>query len=126
VTQLRRDVLILNDVHIGVNRVAGASPVTAYALRQRVLKEFESTLMAHPDNDVVINGDLFDAYDIAMGDAFACYMALVQWLEQHDVTDTGAPQLVLARAITTSRRTRRACRCSTSCRASSWPRTRSA
>lgn len=88
---MKRAKLILNDVHIGVNRVAGATPGTAAALRARVFGELANRMMAHLDKDVVINGDLFDAYDILAGDALAFYNLACAWLSQ------GAGNLTLGR-----------------------------
>jgi metallophosphoesterase superfamily enzyme len=72
--------LVINDTHVGVSRVAGATPATAAALRKRILNNLRVLLLAHPDKDIIVNGDLFDAFDIPMGDALELYHAVCEWI----------------------------------------------
>ncbi|MFI3186045.1 MAG: hypothetical protein QX198_08705 [Methylococcaceae bacterium] len=68
---------ILNDVHIGVERVSGTTIESRYALRQHILSKFESLL---PENDLMILGDLFDSYEIPIADLLYTYNVFRVWL----------------------------------------------
>lgn len=94
-----RDKLNLNDLHIGATRVAGTTPQTAMDLRLSLLGKVRDLLMAHTDKDVLINGDLFDKYNVAMGDALAMYEICCDWLEDSYIGALGSdqPELVIGR-----------------------------
>lgn len=68
---------ILNDVHIGVERVSGTTIESRYALRQHTLVKFGMLL---PDNDLMILGDLFDSYEVPISDLLSAYNLLREWL----------------------------------------------
>lgn len=70
--------IILNDVHIGVARTGGATPQTGMQLRSDLLDKFQAVVMDPQflNHDLIINGDLFDAYDIPPGDALRTYQIL--------------------------------------------------
>lgn len=56
--------IILNDLHISVNRVSGTTPQSREDLRNYVFAEFDRLLdTTDNDNDLVILGDLFDSFD---------------------------------------------------------------
>lgn len=76
--------LILNDLHIGVSRVAGATPQTAMQLRGWVLQQTEALMFSHADKDIIFNGDIFDAYDVALGDVLRFYVLCRNWLAASD------------------------------------------
>lgn len=71
---------VFNDVHIGVTRSAGTTPTSAYALRQQIIQRFGELVASILDADLLINGDLFDEYQIPMHDMFKTYMILSNWL----------------------------------------------
>lgn len=78
--------MILNDIHIGAIRSAGTTPASALALRKYALDSF-SSLLDHINEDLVILGDLFDTYSIAMTDLLTTYQTLTRWLEKgHNLT----------------------------------------
>lgn len=58
---------ILNDLHIGAQRAAGTTPLTAWQLRQYLLEEFEKLVERVP-GPLLILGDLFDTGHIPMAD----------------------------------------------------------
>lgn len=71
---------VINDCHIGVIRSAGTTPITASALRQYALQQFEQLLMYSEGHDLLVNGDLFDTDHIPYSDLLATYTLLAQWL----------------------------------------------
>ena len=78
--------IAINDIHIGAIRSAGTTPASALALRQYALASF-SSLLDHINEDLVILGDLFDTYSIAMTDLLTTYQTLTRWLEKgHNLT----------------------------------------
>jgi metallophosphoesterase superfamily enzyme len=72
---------ILNDLHIGAQRAAGTTPLTAWQLRQYLLEEFERLVVAC-DGPLLILGDLFDTGHIPMADLLRVWQALSNHLEQ--------------------------------------------
>ncbi|WP_454735447.1 metallophosphoesterase [Cupriavidus necator] len=76
---------VLNDVHIGVTRSAGTTPTSAYALRQRIIERFGELLEQQVGNcHLLINGDLFDEYQIPQHDLLKTYMLLTAWLADYE------------------------------------------
>lgn len=72
--------VVINDTHIGVIRSAGTTPVTAYALRQFALEQFDSLLARADGCDLLINGDLFDTDHIPYADLLETYKMLAEWI----------------------------------------------
>lgn len=70
---------VLNDLHIGVLRSGGTTPLTAWNLRQQVLQQ-TAKLLNGIDSDLVINGDLFDSYACPHSDLLAAYEIFSTWL----------------------------------------------
>jgi metallophosphoesterase superfamily enzyme len=83
-----RPKLLINDVHLGVQRVTGTTPKTAAALRENLHIKLRDLLMAHTDKDVVINGDLFDTFNVPMQDVLQFYMVASAWLDASEAGDT--------------------------------------
>lgn len=76
-----RELLVINDVHLGVSRVSGATPLLAEKLRADLQTDLRALLMDHTDKDLLFNGDIFDAFDVPMGDALAFIHTVGEWLE---------------------------------------------
>jgi UDP-2,3-diacylglucosamine pyrophosphatase LpxH len=72
---------ILNDLHIGAQRAAGTTPLTAWQLRQYLNSEFER-LVQEVDTDLCILGDLFDTGNVPMADVLAVWETLRAWLSK--------------------------------------------
>lgn len=85
-----RHLLVLNDVHLGVQRTAGTTPASAAAIREYLQQNLRSTMLAHIDHDVLINGDLFDGYSVPMSDVLAFIDTAIEFA-------TGGGKLLLAR-----------------------------
>jgi len=75
---------VFNDTHIGVRRTAGTTPESAKALRQAILTNFEVLLEGVDDGeDVILNGDLTDRFDIDLTDAFDLLEVLHAFLKRN-------------------------------------------
>ncbi len=72
--------LILNDLHAGVKRSGGTTPASALLLRAYLQESFARMLEDHKDKEVIINGDLFDAFEIDTQDWVVTYNTLASWL----------------------------------------------
>lgn len=72
--------LILNDLHLGVQRVAGTTPASQLAVRQYLQDSFRTLVNQHHDKDLCIPGDLFDGFEVDMQSVLDCYMTLSDWL----------------------------------------------
>jgi len=68
--------LLLNDIHIGVQRSGGTTPATAMQLRAYLLESFAMMVQETPEYDLIINGDLFDAFMVPTADLLACLTIL--------------------------------------------------
>lgn len=79
--------LIINDLHIGVQRVAGATPATAFSLRAHALSQLSSLVKEHgKGRHVIVNGDLFDGFMVPLGDMLATYEIFADWFNRGDGT----------------------------------------
>ena len=73
--------ILLNDLHLDVNRSAGATPASAKALKEYILNSFTNFLET-VDEDVIIVGDLMDTWQIGLSTVLAVYQAFDRWLEK--------------------------------------------
>ena len=67
--------LVINDLHIGVSRVAGTTPESAKQLRRYLQDEF-AVLLDKGFDRIIINGDLTDEFDIPLSEALDVYALL--------------------------------------------------
>lgn len=75
---------VFNDLHLGVARSGGTTQASATALRLWALDQFDALLKQVPDgDDVIINGDLTDQFDIPLADAAVLYGTLMEFAEAH-------------------------------------------
>ena len=72
--------LILNDIHAAVQRVAGTTPATQVSLRQYVRDNLE-TLLRHGDREVTVNGDLLDGFAVDSHELVKVFDIFSKWLE---------------------------------------------
>lgn len=81
--------MVINDLHLGVNRVAGTTQESLAALRDFSFLKHERLLhLAVPQlcNRIIINGDLTDAYDIPLALALRIYVDTARFLTaQHHI-----------------------------------------
>ena len=72
--------LILNDLHIGVQRTGGTTPQSALALKN-YLRESLRSLQPY-DGNLTINGDLFDKFEVDTAEVIQTYDILAAWLAE--------------------------------------------
>lgn len=74
--------IIINDLHLAVQRVGGTTPASAQALRDYGHAQYQRLLnMAQKGDTVIVNGDLTDIYDAPLVDALSLYAATANWLD---------------------------------------------
>jgi metallophosphoesterase superfamily enzyme len=71
--------LILNDIHIGVQRQGGTTPQSREGLRTYLFSSLRSTLAATTETEMVIVGDLFDEFEVSPRDWIETYLILSNW-----------------------------------------------
>jgi len=69
---------VINDLHIGVNRTGGTTAESASKLRQFALDRYAELLGL--GQRIIINGDMFDAYNIPLSDLLQAYQITAEWL----------------------------------------------
>lgn len=67
---------VISDLHLGVQRSAGTTPLTAWNLRQSMLKQAADLIDTCRDSDLMILGDLFDSTSVPMSDWLATFQML--------------------------------------------------
>lgn len=73
---------VINDLHLGVKRVAGTTAESALRLRQHLLEQCEALLNEIGDAPVAINGDFFDTYNVPLSDLLEAFTILAGWLDK--------------------------------------------
>lgn len=73
-------ILIINDVHLGVERVAGTTPASQLALEAYLQNSMRDLIMQHTDCDLLIDGDLFDEFCVPFVSIVTCHATLSGWL----------------------------------------------
>lgn len=74
--------IILNDLHLGVTRSGGTTPQSQAALRNYLRKSLSETLEDYEGEHVVINGDLFDSFQVETSEVIAAHKIFQQHLER--------------------------------------------
>lgn len=73
--------IVIHDLHLGVQRSAGTTPVSAGVLTVWMQEQFEK-ILGRTDEDLVILGDLFDTYQVPLRTVLATYTSLSDWLRK--------------------------------------------
>lgn len=73
--------LCISDLHLGVNRQSGTTPASAQALQSYLLESFDTLINQHLDKDLLIAGDLFDAFTVDSVTLLRTYETLANWLQ---------------------------------------------
>ncbi len=96
---MNRSILSINDLHMGVQRVAGTTPQSMAHLRADLATRIERLVMAHLDKHLYINGDAFDSYSVEMSELFRLLQICCKWLDEShmDGPCTDQPMLKIAR-----------------------------
>lgn len=71
--------LIINDLHIGASRKAGTTPASQAALSEYIHQHFSSLLNATDEDHIVINGDLFDGFEVPGTDLIRTFSVIDRW-----------------------------------------------
>ena len=78
--------IVIHDLHLGVQRSAGTTPTSALALTDWMHKQFD-VILERVDEDLVILGDLFETYQVPLRTVLATYNSLLKWLDKgHNLT----------------------------------------
>lgn len=93
---MNRSILSINDLHIGVERVAGTTPQTMARLRNELGASIEGLILAHLDKHLLINGDAFDSFNVEISEIFRLLAILSKWLDASS-TGGGSPRLAISR-----------------------------
>lgn len=72
--------VVINDIHLGVERVAGTTPASQLALEDYLQDSMRSLIMQHTDSDLLIDGDLFDEFSVPFISIVTCHATLSIWL----------------------------------------------
>lgn len=74
---------IINDTHLGVTRTAGTTHTSAAKLQSWMLRHFDLLLNQCRGSNLLINGDLFDKFEVDKGIEFCVYARLLVWLKEN-------------------------------------------
>jgi DNA repair exonuclease SbcCD nuclease subunit len=74
-------VLVINDLHIGVNRTGGTTPQSQAALRDYLRSGLEQ-LINNEDQFVIVNGDLFDSFTVDPLEVVKTARLFLRWLSK--------------------------------------------
>lgn len=80
------DTLVINDVHLGVQRTGGTTISSANALREWARDQYDALLRKAPElgcRHIIVNGDLADAYDVALMEALCLYEVTHQFMLEY-------------------------------------------
>lgn len=81
--------IIINDLHLGVQRTGGTTPQSAQDLRDhqgRSLLGFVRRMGG--ENHLIVNGDLFDRFEITASDVVDAHVLFADWLHDENCTLT--------------------------------------
>lgn len=74
--------LIINDVHAGVQRKGGTTPASQEALRTYLFDSLEALLTETQERDILILGDLFDTFEVPLADWIRTYHILAETIDR--------------------------------------------
>ena len=74
---------IINDTHLGVTRTAGTTKESQERLTRAMLFDFNDLLESAEGTDLLINGDLFDRFDVDKQVEFLVFGMLLKWLREN-------------------------------------------
>lgn len=74
--------LIINDVHVGFNRVGGTTPASRETLRNYLLDSLSGLIEGTSESETMVLGDLFDDFDVSNRDLVAAYAVFEHYLSK--------------------------------------------
>lgn len=72
--------LIINDVHLGVQRKAGTTPASQETLRTYLFDSLERCLEESTEDHLLVLGDLFDTFEVSPRDWIQAYHIFARWI----------------------------------------------
>ena len=78
--------LIINDLHLGVQRTGGTTLESAVALREWLHTRHDEIMqlaVTHSCNRIVVNGDLTDAFSLPLNEALAVYESVDRFMTRN-------------------------------------------
>ena len=72
--------LVINDIHIGVQRKAGTTQASQEALRGFLFDSLRATLDQTAEDHLLVDGDLFDTFEVSPRDWIETYSVFCAWL----------------------------------------------
>lgn len=75
---------IINDTHLGVRRSAGTTKESQAALSGFILDKFDDLLTLADGGNLLINGDLFDRFEVDKLTEFEAFRMLSDWLRRNN------------------------------------------
>lgn len=82
-TERHVNALLLNDIHVGAVRSAGTTLGTRAEIQQYILDSVKEILDTYSDLDLIVNGDLFDSYEVDTGQVLKLYLIVHAWMMEH-------------------------------------------
>lgn len=84
--------IIINDLHLGVQRTGGTTPSSSQALSHYALRYYETLLeecavKLNGSGTIIVNGDLTDKFDIPLADALETYRITSGFLQKNPTID---------------------------------------
>ncbi|WP_157807892.1 MULTISPECIES: metallophosphoesterase [Neisseria] len=76
-----RQTFIINDLHLGVKRSSGTTKATVKALSEWQMSKFSDLLKLAEKKDLLINGDLFDRFEVDKSIEFEVFTHLHRWMQ---------------------------------------------
>ena len=74
---------IINDTHLGVSRSSGTTKESAANLNRWQFEQFSKLLEAANGSDLLINGDLFDRFEVSKAVEFETFLRLSNWINSN-------------------------------------------
>lgn len=71
--------ILINDLHLGAVRKGGTTPTSQESLRDYMFVRFNELLGIAQGHDLIIGGDLFDSFEIAIRDWILTYTLISHW-----------------------------------------------
>lgn len=74
---------VISDTHLGVKRQSGTTPSSAEELTQFMRQKFSELLKEADGGDLLINGDLFDRFDVDKETEYFVFRELADWVKRN-------------------------------------------
>lgn len=75
--------LLINDIHLGAVRSAGTTIATRSQIQEYLQESLRNLIWFYFQLDLIINGDLFDGYEVDTGQVLQAYLTFHDWLQKN-------------------------------------------